>query len=61
MAGETNKYDPGVHANYDISFLIDTSGLNVAAAPPFKPTPQTMATITDAETLNISFDNNSEE
>lgn len=61
MAGETNKYDPGVHANYDISFLIDTSGLNVAAIPPFKPTPKSFRPIKDAEVLNISFDNGVEE
>ena len=61
MAGETTIYDPGVHANYDIDFIIDCEGLNVSPAPPFAPIPKTMATITDAEALNISFDNNVEE
>lgn len=61
MAGETNKYDPGVHANYDISFMIDISGLNVGVTSPFAPTPKTMAPIKDAEALNISFDNSVEE
>lgn len=58
MAGETTKYNPGVHANYDIEFRVDVSGLNSSGAGWQTVEPKT---IKDAEALNISVDGGVEE
>lgn len=55
---ELTGYTSGVHANYDIKFRIDTSGLNYNGT---QPLPKTPATIMDAEGLSISIDGQVEE
>lgn len=58
MAGEPVSYTSGVHANYDIEFRIDVSGLSYTGENLFPKTPKP---ITDIESLSISFDNGVEE
>lgn len=58
MAGEAVDYKAGVHANYDIDFKIDVSGLCYTGEIPLPKTPKS---ITDVESLSISFDNGVEE
>lgn len=58
MASEPLAYSAGVHANYDIQFRIDKSGLNFMEDAPF---PKSPATIKDCEGLSISIDGQVEE
>lgn len=58
MAGEAVDYKAGVHANYAIDFKIDVSGLSYIGEITLPKTPKS---ITDVESLSISFDNGVEE
>lgn len=58
MADAPTIYASGVHANYDITFRIDVSGLSFLNGKPFPKTPKA---ITDAEGLSISIDGGVEE
>lgn len=58
MSGEPVNYTSGVHANYDIYFDIDVSGLSFQDGKPFPKSPKR---ISDIESVSFSFDNGVEE